>query len=211
MKVSKAQAQANRDRIVETASVLFRERGYDGIGVADLMSAAGFTHGGFYRHFESKADLMAQAAAFGLAQTLGRMQRAKGSDFIQQYLSRAHRDAPGDGCTLAALGADAARQPEQVKAAFAQGLEETLASLVREDQVKGAAALREARAHVLGTFAQLVGAIVLSRACPHESPLADEILKSCRAAMGSKQGAKAGARSSAKRDREGKAAVPRTS
>ena len=105
---------------------------------------------------------------------------------------------------------DAARQPEQVKAAFAQGLEETLASLMREDKAKGAPALHEARARLLGTLAQLVGAIVLSRACPDDSPLADEILKACRAALVPKPGARAGAKSSARTDRDGKAAVPRT-
>lgn len=60
VRVTKAQAQANREHIVETASVLFRERGFDGVGVADLMAAAGFTHGGFYKHFGSKADLMSK-------------------------------------------------------------------------------------------------------------------------------------------------------
>src|SRR5439155_17796199 len=63
MKVTKAQAQENRAHIVATASALFRERGYDGVGIAELMAAAGFTHGGFYKHFRSKADLMAEAAA----------------------------------------------------------------------------------------------------------------------------------------------------
>src|SRR5438874_13511810 len=63
MKVTKAQAQKNRAHIVATASALFRERGYDGVGIAELMAAAGFTHGGFYKHFRSKADLIAEAAA----------------------------------------------------------------------------------------------------------------------------------------------------
>ncbi len=63
MRVTKAQAQANRAHIVETASVKFREHGYDGVRVADLMAAAGFIHGGFYKHFGSKSDLMAEAAA----------------------------------------------------------------------------------------------------------------------------------------------------
>ncbi len=69
MKVTKAQAQANRALVVETASQLFRERGFDGVGVADLMAAAGFTHGGFYKQFGSKADLMAESMACGIAQT----------------------------------------------------------------------------------------------------------------------------------------------
>lgn len=87
MKVSKAQAQANRAHIVETAASLFRERGYDGVGVADLMAAAGFTHGGFYKHFGSKTDLMAEAASCGLAQSA---EVAAGMDlagFLTYYLS----------------------------------------------------------------------------------------------------------------------------
>jgi len=66
MKVTKAQAQENRKHIVETAATLFRKHGFDGVGVADLMAAAGFTHGGFYKHFNSKADLMAEASAIDL-------------------------------------------------------------------------------------------------------------------------------------------------
>jgi TetR/AcrR family transcriptional repressor of nem operon len=88
MRVTKAQAQANRAHIVETASALFREHGYDGVGVAELMAAAGFTHGGFYKHFRSKADLMAETAAAGLSQSLamtGEMDLAK---FISVYVSR---------------------------------------------------------------------------------------------------------------------------
>ena len=75
MKVTKAQAEANRAHVVETASQLFRERGFDGVGVADLMAAAGFTHGGFYKHFGSKADLMAESTACGIAQTTATVRR----------------------------------------------------------------------------------------------------------------------------------------
>src|SRR5688572_23380399 len=103
MKVTKTQARENRARIVETASVLFRERGYDGVGVADLMAAAGFTHGGFYKHFGSKADLMAEAAASGFSQSVANFAGVDAATFVKEYLSRKHRDAPGDGCTLAAL------------------------------------------------------------------------------------------------------------
>ena len=111
MKVTKAQAQENRARIVETASKLFRERGYDGVGVADLMGAAGFTHGGFYKHFGSKADLMAESSAWGLKRTSALAADMKVSEFVNRYISREHRDAVGEGCTLAALCGDAARQP----------------------------------------------------------------------------------------------------
>ena len=128
MKVTKAQAQANRAQIVDTASTLFRERGYDGVGVADLMAAAGFTHGGFYKHFGSKADLMAEAASCGLAKSADAAAEMDVLGFMSYYLSREHRDAPSQGCTLAALCTDASRQPENVKAAFEAGIEAQLAA-----------------------------------------------------------------------------------
>lgn len=183
MKVTKAQAQANRTRIVEKASTLFRERGYDGVGVADLMAAAGFTPGGFYNHFRSKTDLMAEAATCGLAQTVAKADGADMVEFVQQYLSREHRDAPGEGCTMAALGGDAARQPEPVKAAFAAGLENLLAVLERKDGDADPNGQREMRAKRIDAIAHVVGAIVLSRACPDDSSLADEILEVCRSAI----------------------------
>lgn len=182
MKVTKAQAQANRAHIVETASTLFRERGYDGVGVADLMAAAGFTHGGFYKHFGSKADLMAEAAACGFLQSAAKTAGADIAAFIKQYLSREHRDDVGTGCTMAALSADAARQPKQVKQAFADGIERLLASFENEHGARKVAARREARARAIDAIAQVVGAVMLSRACPDDSPLADEILDACQSA-----------------------------
>lgn len=176
MKVSKAQVQANRAHIVETASRLFRERGYDGIGIADLMAAAGFTHGGFYKHFGSKADLMAEAAVYGLEQSAAQTAGADLSEFVGQYLSRSHRDEPGEGCTMAALCGDASRQPDFVRETFAAGIERQLAAT----ELDGGPAA-EARAKSINTIAHAVGAIVLSRACPDDSPLAQEILDVCRA------------------------------
>jgi TetR/AcrR family transcriptional repressor of nem operon len=185
MKVTKAQAQANRAHIVETASALFRERGYDGVGVADLMAAAGFTHGGFYKHFGSKADLMAEAAACGFSQTVAMTEGTDLATFLQHYLSRQHRDAPGQGCTMAALCSDAARQPETVKEVFAEGVERLLAAL--SPQVNEDASLsRETRARNINAIAHAVGALVLSRACPDNSRLADEILAACRLAIPSR-------------------------
>lgn len=180
MKVTKAQAQANRAHIVDTASTLFRERGYDGVGVADLMAAAGFTHGGFYKHFGSKADLMAEAASCGLAKSADAAADMDLASFMSHYLSRQHRDAPGQGCTMSALCTDAARQPEPVKAAFAAGIEAQLAvSPYPEGQSDGPTS-EQARARRIALMAQAVGAMVLSRSCPDDSPLADEILDACR-------------------------------
>ena len=181
MKVTKAQAQANRAHIVETASTLFRERGYDGVGVADLMAAAGFTHGGFYKHFGSKADLMAEAAACGLTSSAAAVADLDVQAFVSEYLSRAHRDGPGQGCTLAALCTDAARQTDAVKAAFAAGIEARVATRATQEGQAQRDPDDAARARRIALMAQAVGALVLSRSCPDESPLADEILDACRA------------------------------
>ncbi|WP_454743597.1 TetR/AcrR family transcriptional regulator [Cupriavidus necator] len=189
MKVTKAQARENRARIVETASTLFRERGYDGVGVAELMAAAGFTHGGFYKHFRSKADLMVEAAACGISQTAAQTGGVDIPEFINRYVSREHRDARGSGCTMAALCGDAARQPEAIKATFAAGIESLLTALEREGVTLGKLDQRQARAKMIDMLAHSVGAIVLSRACPDDSLLADEILEICRSEILAKSSA----------------------
>ena len=183
MKVTKAQVEANRAHIVETACTLFRERGYDGVGVAELMATAGLTHGGFYRHFGSKAELMAEAAACGVAKTQSLMDGVGRADFISHYLSREHRDNRSGGCTLAALSGDAARQPDAIKATFAAGLENMLADLLGAGNSCNEEELRLARGRAIDTIAHALGALVLSRACPDDSSLADEILHSCRSAI----------------------------
>ena len=184
MKVTKAQAQANRAHIVETASVLFRERGYDGVGIADLMAVAGFTHGGFYKHFGSKAELLAEAATCGFAQSAAKAEGVEAVEVVKQYLSREHRDARGEGCTMAALCADAARQPESIKAAFATGVESLLGTLANQHGApEDGDREGDLRARRIDVLAQVIGAIVLSRACPDDSPLADEILDVCRVAV----------------------------
>src|SRR3954470_4631551 len=111
MKVSREQAVENRERIVETAARLFRERGFEGVGVADLMKEAGLTHGGFYGHFSSKEDLIAEASARVLADSLAGWNRLaeRGGEnplpaLADTYLTKEHRDDPGAGCLFAALG-----------------------------------------------------------------------------------------------------------
>ena len=124
MKVSREQAAQNRERIVEAAAQLFRERGFDGIGVADLMQEAGLTHGGFYGHFSSKEDLIAEASARALTRSLALWRNcAEGasgdplSAGAGVYLTSKHRDNPGAGCLLAALGPDVSRQGPPVRRA----------------------------------------------------------------------------------------------
>jgi len=179
MKITKAQSQENRARIVENASVMFREHGYDGVSVADLMGAAGLTHGGFYKHFASKADLMAETAASGISQIINQAGGGNIQQFIDFYTSREHRDGRSGGCTMAALSGDAARQSADIKATFAAGIESIL-DTVERGRVLGDGDQDKVRAKAIDMFAHLLGAVVLSRACPDDSPLADEILDVCR-------------------------------
>src|ERR1041385_1603419 len=125
MKVSREQAAENRERIVDAAAQLFRERGFEGIGVADLMKEAGLTHGGFYGHFSSKEDLMAKACTRTSARSRERWAKlaaeAPGNPLAAiagAYLTSKHRDNPGSGCLMAALAADASRQGPAVRRAI---------------------------------------------------------------------------------------------
>ena len=172
MKVSKEQMAENRARILDAAAALFRERGFAGIGVADLMKAAGLTHGGFYGHFASKEDLMARASERALAGSLGGWRRlveqapdeALGR-IVRSYLSEAHRDHPEQGCAVAALGGDVARQGPEVRASVTQGVgahAALLAGLMPGDTAQE----RERQAWL--TYAALVGAVVLARALKDE-------------------------------------------
>lgn len=179
MKVSKKQAQANRAHIVETASALFREHGYDGVGIADLMATAGFTQGGFYKHFQSKADLMAESSACGIERSADLIAGASANGFVNVYLSREHRDNRATGCTLAALCSDAARKEDEIRSVFSAGIETQLDVLCRSS-ASSTLPSGDDRARHLAIMAQALGAIVMSRACPDDSPLADEILAVCR-------------------------------
>lgn len=177
MSTSKAQARKNRVSVVESASVLFRERGYDGIGVKELMAGAGLTHGGFYNQFSSKSALMIEATSLALSQMTA---DSNANDFINYYLSRPHRDSVGHGCAIAALGGDAARQHKDIKSVFETGIEKLISGLssgLCADEQK------EARPKAVSMLAQAVGAVVLSRACPDDALLADEILDSCKLSL----------------------------
>src|SRR5690348_16853685 len=136
MRVSRERAAENRERIVETAARLFRERGFEGIGVADLMKAASLTHGGFYGHFESKDDLAAEACTRALERSANDWDAVIARDAEDSlaaigasYLSGKHRDRAGAGCLIAALGSDVSRQSSPVRRAVTKGLEALMARL----------------------------------------------------------------------------------
>ena len=186
MKVSRQQMAANRERLLDIASRLFRERGFDNVSVAEIMQEAGLTHGGFYGHFASKEALAAEAATHALLQTANRWRATLESSgtaglerIVDAYLSRQHRDRPGIGCAIAALGPEVARQPDPVRTAFSTELESLIGVL--SGFLPGADP-SERRRRALALMAQLVGAIVLARAFGR-SALSSEILDIVRAAV----------------------------
>jgi len=184
VKVTREQAAANREKILDVAGALFRERGYDGIGVADIMKRAGLTHGGFYGHFESKDDLAAEITGRVLGKA-GWRERLTGkaepsfAEVVRAYLSPRHRDDPGTGCLFAALGSDVVRQPRRVRHAFTEGLRERVETL--KTLVPGRSAARK-REKALAAMAALVGALMLSRAVD-DPKFSDEILDAVAATV----------------------------
>jgi TetR/AcrR family transcriptional repressor of nem operon len=186
MKVSRAQAAENRERILDVATRLFRERGIDGIGVSDLMQAAGLTHGGFYGHFKSKEDLVAQACA----RAVSRM-RQNWTNVVEQstgdplealaatYLTPKHRDGAGRGCPMAALGPEIARQGPTVRRAFTDELRPFLDYLSRIVQGSSGSIRRQ---KALAAYATLVGALVVSRTVD-DPELSNEILSAVATTM----------------------------
>lgn len=172
MRISREQAQENHDKVVTTAAKLFRERGFEGVAVGDLMKAAGFTHGGFYNHFNSKEALAAEALDQAFRQMDDQRARVESlDDLLAQYLSEAARRAPGRACPAAALAGDVARQGEPVKQVFAEGFERMVESM--------AARLPdgpEARAQAIALLARMVGALAIARAMPESSELGREVL-----------------------------------
>jgi TetR/AcrR family transcriptional repressor of nem operon len=183
MRVSRQKAAENRERIIEAAGALFREKGFDRVGVADIMKAADLTHGGFYGHFESKDDLTAQASERAMARAATNWGKIVAdapnnpyAALLKHYLSRRHRDDPGQGCAFAALSGDAARCGKPVRTAFAEGLER-LIEIVAKTVPSRSKVVRRRRA--VAAVAELVGALILSRAVEDLS-LSEEILDSAR-------------------------------
>jgi TetR/AcrR family transcriptional repressor of nem operon len=186
MKVSRIQEAENHEKILDVATRLFRERGIDGIGVSDLMKAAGLTHGCFYGHFKSKEDLVAQASGRAVARM-----RQNWIDVINQasgdplealaatYLTPKHRDGAGRGCPMAALGPEVARQGPAARRAITDELRPFLDYLSRV--VPGSSgSLRRQRA--ISTYASLVGALVVSRVVD-DPRLSNEVLDAVAATM----------------------------
>ena len=178
MRMSQAEKDKSHARIVASASLLLRERGLNGASVDEVMKAAGLTHGGFYKHFDSKGALIEAAigAAFaGFAEPLerGEPERAVAA-YRALYLSEGHKNHPGIGCPVASLGPDIGRAPERLKSAFGAGVRRIVAALARVR--KGSAHEREAAA--FRDASMLVGAMVIARAS--DPATARAVLAACR-------------------------------
>jgi TetR/AcrR family transcriptional repressor of nem operon len=180
MRVSREKAAENRGRIVEAAARLFREHGFDGVGVDAIMREAGLTHGGFYGHFGSKDQLAAEALESALAQGADNLSRYTDLDgFVNGYLSDRHWADRGQGCGIAALGADMAREGKGVRRALTEHVSARLKWIA--GLLKGTQASRRKRS--IATLSGLVGALTLARAVD-DPALAKEILAAARSAFG---------------------------
>lgn len=185
-RVSREQAELNRAAIENAASALFREKGINGTSVADLMSAAGLTHGGFYGHFSSKDELAATACAHAFTQSLQRWEQriARRTDadaraaLIEGYLSQKNLRDVGNACPALTFATDVAREPleKPVHAAYkagVNGLLEVLTAVASADQPE------ERRKQALVQLSTMVGAMLLARAV-QDDPLADEFIAAAR-------------------------------
>jgi TetR/AcrR family transcriptional regulator, transcriptional repressor for nem operon len=176
MRMTREKAAESRARIVETAARLFREKGFDGVGLDTIMKEAGLTHGGFYGHFSSKEDLAAEAVVRVFEQGAELQSRYTNlADFVSDYLSENHFADRANGCVLAALGGELARRGEGIRSgatSCVRAVLERLAGLCR-----GTAAARRRRA--ITTLAGVVGAMTLARAV-EDPALSEEILSTAR-------------------------------
>lgn len=179
--------RSSHDEIVNAAARLFREKGLAGTGVDEIMRSAGLTHGGFYSHFDDKTALVVEALGKAFADARRYMSirdELQGEEWLHavrdRYLSVAHVEAPGAGCVVPAVGAEVSRAVPEIRAAFTQGLEDTLGML--DDKLKCThLSPEERRQLVLASLMQWVGAMTLARAVDDER-LVDEILRTAKRA-----------------------------
>lgn len=204
MRYSPEHKQETHDRIVRKASVRLREKGAHGIGVADLMKEAGLTHGGFYAHFDSREALVIEAFGYAMDRSMEHWRKITGEVspekrlalIAEAYLSALHRDNPGHGCSIPALGAEIARESPKTRKAFAGKLEEMIERLA--DCVPNQPR-KAARKQAIATLATMAGTMLLARIAG-SGELSDEVLKAGRDSVleGAKREPKVGAARKAK-------------
>jgi len=176
MRKSREEAAQTRKRIVTAASGEFRKHGIVATGLNDLMSAAGLTHGGFYKHFESKDQLVAEACAeavkTAILERLGAA-ASEGAGAAAAYLSTGHRDNPATGCPLSAIGSELARSDEQTRAAATAGFLKLVEIMAGQF---GKLPPATARRRALVAVSTMIGALTMSRIVT-DPELSAEILK----------------------------------
>jgi len=214
LKVTKEKAAENRAALLEAAGRLFRERGIDGVGVAEISKKAGLTHGALYAQFPSKEALAAEAFASALkggseqitADREGRP--ATLTDFLDWYLSFDHRDDLATGCPMSASASEVGRQDKVVSESFTEGFEQLVAQMERG---LGASPVKaENRERALAMMAAMIGGVAASRAVAKADPkLSNQLLRAVRRIVGEiggeeeqDDGARGRARATRKRARE---------
>jgi TetR/AcrR family transcriptional repressor of nem operon len=182
MKKSKAQTAETRRRIVEIASEAFRRQGIEATGVAEIMAAAGLTHGGFYRHFSCKAELVAAAVAMSLEQLVLRSERAASQgaeaalNHALEYLSPLSRDDVEHSCTFAAAGSELVRADEKTRHIASEAFKRTLECLA---PFMGTPQNVDRTSAAIGVLTNMIGALTMARLVD-DSALSDRILEVTR-------------------------------
>jgi TetR/AcrR family transcriptional regulator, transcriptional repressor for nem operon len=168
MRYSKEHKAETRTKIVKRASISLREKGPDGVGIADLMKDAGLTHGGFYAHFRSRDDLIGEAFAHAMEEAIGRWRKKAEQappeqrlfSIVNSYLTPLHRDDVGNGCALSALSMEAMRVSPRTRKTFVSKLEEMVAMLAEQMPESMS---KTAHKEAIATLATMMGALILAR------------------------------------------------
>ena len=185
MRYPVAETAEKHDRVLNEAARLFRERGFENVNVAEIMQAAGLTHGTFYAHFDSKEALATKATERGLQEMVQNVGRAMATGeprdaFLHQYLSRRHRDTPGHGCAIATLAPEIARRDREMRSAFTSSIQQLIGIMKDGFRWKSR---RTARRESIQCLSTIVGAMILSRAVDSKQ-FSDEILNVARTSYG---------------------------
>jgi TetR/AcrR family transcriptional repressor of nem operon len=182
MKKSKAETAATRRRIVEIAAQAFKSRGIYATGVGEIMAAAGLTHGGFYRHFSSKEQLIAEACANSMdvlvesAEAAAEAGRESFLRHLEDFLSAEYRDDTLGGCPLVAMGSELVRADAETRQIASRGFEDLIDVIVKWNPASDPAA---ARAEAIFTLSSMVGAVTMSRIVD-DPDLSNQILDAAR-------------------------------
>lgn len=186
MRVSKEKAAENREALLQAASRLFRQKGIDGVGVAEIAKEAGLTHGALYAHFSSKDELAAAAFSYGFAGNMNDTREWVGdrslgfTDYLDGYLSPYMRDKVETGCPMAASASEIGRHDSAVSESFKRAFEEMATML--EDSLEDTIPQAQKRRLAIAAAAAEIGGIAVSRAVAKaDATLAEEVLEAIRA------------------------------